>query len=508
MILRIEKEKLLISKPWFGYVTVFVLSAALYIATCAPNVLWQDSGLFQYRIWHNDLQGKLGLALSHPLYIMIGILVKYIPLGNFAHRINLISAISAAIAVANLFLLMRLWLGKSLPAMVSAITLAVSWTFWQHAVIAEVYTLYAAQMLAELIVLLMFIRSRRVGYLFLLALFNGLAIANHMWGVFGFACYTVFLIHLLIRKNITIKIFAIAVVIWIIGALPYEFLVIKSFFATGDFFGTISSALFGGGWQGTVANTSISTKIIFENIVFIVLNFPTPSALLIFVGIRSFRSKLPGKAFGNIIIALAILYFVFAFRYTVPDRFAFFLPFYCFAAIFAGIGADCFFQQLANKKWIYLVLFFSMTPAVVYFFTPTIARKYYKSLGHRRQRPYRDEYDYFLKPWKTGYRGAERFATETLETVEQGGVIYAYTTDVHAILVLQETQAIRSDVMTVSDYDASVGAEILNEQAFEKWVKERPVYCASPFKSYCPDWMLENYEFEQTWPIYKVVRKK
>ena len=508
MILRIEKEKLLISKPWFGYLTVFVLSAALYITTCAPSVLWQDSGLFQYRIWHNDLQGDLGLALAHPLYIMIGILVKSIPLSNFAHRINLISAISGAIAVANLFLLMRLWLGKNLPAMVSAITLAVSWTFWQHAAIAEVYTLYAAQMLAELIVLIMFIRTRKVGYLFLLALFNGLSIANHMWAAFGFACYTVFLIHLLIRKNITIKNLALIIAIWIIGALPYEFLIIKSFFTTGDFFGTISSALFGGGWQGGVTNTSISTKIIAENIVFIALNFPTPGALLILAGICTFRTKLPSKAFGNIIIALAILYFTFAFRYTVPDRFAFFLPFYCFAAIFAGIGADWFFQRMTNKKWIYMVLCFAMTPAIVYFFTPDIARKYYKSLGQRRQRPYRDEYDYFLKPWKTGYRGAERFAKEALELAEQNAVIYAYTTDVHAILVIQETLAIRGDVMVISDHDASIGAEELNEQAFEKWVKERPVYCASPFKGYCPDWMLENYDFQQTWPIYKVMRKK
>ena len=60
-----EKEKHLISKPWFGYLAVFIISAALYTATCAPTVLWQDSGLFQYRIWHNDLQGNLGLALAH-----------------------------------------------------------------------------------------------------------------------------------------------------------------------------------------------------------------------------------------------------------------------------------------------------------------------------------------------------------------------------------------------------------------------------------------------------------
>lgn len=503
----IEKEQNLISKPWFGYLAVFIISAALYTVTCTPTVLWQDSGLFQYRIWHNDLQGDLGLALAHPLYIIIGIGVKLIPLGSFAYRINLISAFAAALAVANLFLLMRLWLGKALPALVSSVTLAVAWTFWQHAVIAEVYTLYAAQMLAELIVLLMFVRTKKTGYLYLLALLNGLAVANHMWASFGFVCYAVFLIFLLAQKNITIKTLAVAAALWIVGALPYEYLIIKNIFITGDFAGTISSALFGIQWQDEVASSVINSKIIFENFIFIALNFPTPNVLLIFVGIRAFRRKLPSRAFGNIIVALAVLYFVFAFRYNVPDRFAFFLPCYCFAAMFVGIGADYLFQRLTNRKWIYLTLCFAMIPAVVYFFTPALGRKYYKALGQRRQRPYRDEYEYFLKPWKTGYRGAEKFAKEILEAAEPNAAIYSYPTDSHTFLVLQEAEGIRTDVMVVSDFDSSIGAEQLNEQNFAKWVKERPTYCVSPIEGYCHQWMLNNYEFQKIGPLYKAVPK-
>ena len=169
------------------YLIVLAGAGTLYAISCAPAILWQDSGLFVYRIWHNDLQGDLGLALAHPLYIMIGIAVKHIPLGDLAYRVNLISVCCGAVAVANLFLLLRLWLGKNLPAIIGAVTLAVSWNFWQHAVIAEIYTLYTAQMLAELIMLLLYIRTKRVRYLYLLGLFNGLAIANHMWGVFGLA---------------------------------------------------------------------------------------------------------------------------------------------------------------------------------------------------------------------------------------------------------------------------------------------------------------------------------
>ena len=90
-----------------GYFVVLLAAAVLYIATCAPGPLWQDGGMFQYRIWYNDIEGNLGLALSHPLYHIIGIVVKYIPLGEFAYKINLISAVAAAFTIANLFLLLR-----------------------------------------------------------------------------------------------------------------------------------------------------------------------------------------------------------------------------------------------------------------------------------------------------------------------------------------------------------------------------------------------------------------
>ena len=76
-----------------SYAAVLLAALVLYAATCAPGPLWQDSGVYQYRIWHNDIEGKLGLALSHPLYHITGIIVKYIPFGEFAYRVNLISAI-------------------------------------------------------------------------------------------------------------------------------------------------------------------------------------------------------------------------------------------------------------------------------------------------------------------------------------------------------------------------------------------------------------------------------
>jgi hypothetical protein len=489
------------------YLMVLAGAGVLYAFTCAPAVLWQDSGLFVYRIWHNDLEGNLGLALAHPLYIMLGIVAKYIPFGDMAYRINLLSAVCGAIAIANLFLLLRLWLDRTLPAVIGAVTLAVSWTFWQHAVIAEAYSLYAAQMFGELIVLLQYVRTKRVGYLYLLGLFNGLAIANHLWGSFGFVCYTVFLIAILARREIHLKHFVITVCLWIIGAMPYEYLVIKNIILSGDIQGTLSSAAFGNGWQGTVLNANISSKIIMENVIFILLNFPTPNFILFFTGLYFLRHSARSRSFGIILLMLTVLHFVFAFRYTVPDRYAFFLPFYCFAAIFIGLGADVFFRRYSHKVLIAAVFILALLPIATYSVTPEFARRYYKPLGQRRQRPYRDEYKYFLQPWKTGYRGAERFAKEALDIVEENAVIYAYTTDVHALLYLQEVRGKRTDVRITSGHDNSKHAPIFNSDTVADLMDNSSLYVSTTFKGYCPDFLLENHDFINKGILYKVVEK-
>jgi hypothetical protein len=487
------------------YLVVLAGAGVLYVFTCAPSVLWQDSGLFVYRIWHNDIQGNLGLALSHPLYIIIGIAVKHIPLGDLAWRINLISVVFGAATIANLFLLIWMWFGRVWPALIGTVTLAVSWTFWQQAVIAEVYTPYTALLSAELIMLLRYTQTRRPGYLYLLGLFNGLGIAVHMWAVFGFACYTVLLAVLLVRKQVILKHLGVTAALWVIGALPYEYLIIRNIILTGDVQATLFSAVFGNMWYERVLNVSISLRIVFENVIFILLNFPTPNFVFFFVGLWTLRKKGPSRSFSNIVLALLILHFLFAFRYTVPDRYVFFLPFYCFAAMLIGLGADVILRRYSHKVLVLIMVAFVLLPIPIYYITPGVARKMYKPLGQRRQRPYRDEYDYFLQPWKTGYKGAERFAKEALDMVEKDAIIYADTTTVHALLYMQQVKDKRSDVRIVSAKDKGENAPVLNEDTVAGLINGSVLYVVSPVPGYCPQFLLERYEFKEVGVLWKVI---
>ncbi|MHC4462122.1 MAG: protein O-mannosyl-transferase family [Planctomycetota bacterium] len=463
-----------------GYIAVLLAAAVLYVASCAPGPLWQDSGMYQYRIWHNDIEGKLGLALSHPLYHIIGIIVKYIPLGEFAYRINLISAIAAAFTIANLFLLLRLWLKSLLPAIVGALTLALSHTFWRHAVIAEDYTLYTALLLAELLMLLQYVKTKRILFLYLLGLFNGLAIANHMWAAIAFACYLTFLAALLVQKQIRLSHLGVIAGLWVIGAAPYEYLIIKNIVQTGDFTAILTSALFGNEWRGDVLNTSLSAGLVKENLIFLAYNFPTPNCLLFFGGLYGLKKVSPSRGFKNILLALLIFFFIFAFRYTVPDRYAFFIPFYCLVSILIGVGFNLLIT-LPNRdtlRWIVLAL--ALLPVPAYIIAPIVAQRMQLNISTRADIPHRNDYTWFLRPWKTGYRGAEKFADEVFKELEPNAVVYADNTMVYPLLYMQEVRSKRVDIRIISEYASSEGLPILSEKSIEQWLSEGDVYTVSP----------------------------
>ncbi|MBW8042390.1 MAG: DUF2723 domain-containing protein [Planctomycetes bacterium] len=462
-----------------SYLAVLLAAVVLYAATCASGSLWQDSGVYQYRIWHNDIEGELGLALSHPLYHIIGIGVKYIPIGEFGHRINLISAFAGAFAVANLFLLLRLWLKKNSPAILGAITLALSHTFWRHCVIAEDYTLYAALLLAELLMLLQYVKTKRVVFLYFLGLFNGLAIATHMFASIGFACYAVFLIVLLVQKHIRLRDLGVIVGLWVIGAAPYEYLFITKYIQTGDFSATLSSALFGERWQSDVFNMGLSARLIKENVILLVYNFPTPNVIFFFAGIYGLKKLSPGRGFKNILLALLALFFVFAFRYTVPDRYAFFIPFYCLVCILFGVGFHLLISLSTHKVLAYLVFIFAVLPIPIYIIAPAAAEKMQFGLPTRGDIPYRNDYRWFLRPWKTGYRGAERFADKVFSKLESGAVVYADITMVYPLLYAQQVKGKRADIRIISQNASSEGLPVLSEKPLETWLSEGEVYAVS-----------------------------
>lgn len=171
---------------------------ALYTWTLAPTVLAGDGGEFQF------VPYLLGVAHStgYPLYTMLGWLWSHLlPLGDVAYRLNLFSALGAALAMALLYPAARSLLRQAIPALsplvrrllaiLATATFAVTPTLWSQAIIAEVYGLHTVFIVLLLYLILTWSERRRAAslqrtgrpggrfHLLLTAFCFGLSLAHH-----------------------------------------------------------------------------------------------------------------------------------------------------------------------------------------------------------------------------------------------------------------------------------------------------------------------------------------
>jgi hypothetical protein len=127
-----------------------VAAFILYLLTLAPTVLEADGGEFQFVPWLPGIAHPTG----YPLYTLLGWAWTHVFLvGEVAWRMNLLSAIFAAVTVGVTYGVGRQLLDAAFPytpylariiaALMAAATFAVTPTFWSQAVIAEVYAFHA-----------------------------------------------------------------------------------------------------------------------------------------------------------------------------------------------------------------------------------------------------------------------------------------------------------------------------------------------------------------------------
>ncbi len=462
------------------YALLFLSMLGLYFLTFAPGLVWQDSGMIQYRIWENDIKGDLGLALSHPLYYIVSIMFKFIPWLNYPLKVNLVSPVASAFAVANIFLLIKLLLKSSAAALIGALSLAMAHTFWRHATIPETYNLYTGLFVLELVLLYLFIDKGERKFIYGLFFVNGLSIATHMFGILPLAVYLLLLVYFLKERKINFKHILIIGLSWAIGSSPYLYLIVNQLVSTGDLAGTISSALFGDAWKANVLNAKVTGKILLQNILFSGLNFPTPNIFLAFAGLVYLKKYTDNRVFTVTIYALAAIFLSFASRYTVVDRYAFFIPFYCMTAIFIGVGAKWILDKFyESKKLAAVILTFTFFTVPVYFAAPVAAKMAGFSLGTRGDIAYRDDYQWFLQPWRTGYMGADKYAKQVLTTLKPGSVVIADGTTLYPLALTQQVKGIGENVIIYSSHGSFNTADDYSMEFLMDKAREKKLYATT-----------------------------
>ncbi len=187
-----------------------LISGAAYVRTLAPGVVAGNSAEYQY------VAPILGIAHStgYPLYTLLGKAFTLLPIGSVAYRMNLLSAVAAAVAVATVYALVLRLTGRRMLGVAAALAFAFAASFWSAALIAEVHTLNVAFIALDVVLLLRW--STRQGTLprsevawpelRLFALMYGLSLAHHRMALLlapAFAVYIVLVLTAPRRSPIT-----------------------------------------------------------------------------------------------------------------------------------------------------------------------------------------------------------------------------------------------------------------------------------------------------------------
>jgi len=174
----------------------FAASFSVYLFTLAPTITFGDSGELVTAAY------TLGNAHppGYPLWLILAKLFSFIPLGDVAYRLNLMSALLDAVAIGVLTLTIARTIPKvcarvipreafesPVAAMIvgsaattASLVFAFSPSFWHQSVIAEVYALNNLLVCLILLFLMLWAENpKNNGFLFAVSFLFGAGQANH-----------------------------------------------------------------------------------------------------------------------------------------------------------------------------------------------------------------------------------------------------------------------------------------------------------------------------------------
>jgi hypothetical protein len=483
---------------WAGKLGIFTLVFAFYLYTLAPSVNWADGARIQmdavlggssYASFeeladiHTDGLpfDRLGVAAwDHPLYVMLGRLFLFLPIGEPAYRLNWMSAFIGALGVAVVYALGVYLTGNRFAALLGGLALAVSHTFWFHAVTTEVYTLHLLLMAIEIGLALHWVNDRRPIDLTLFALVAGLGIANHRLFAITSIVSAVYMLLTWARELSESRRLSLA------G--------LRDRFAGSQFFGraALPMAAFVSGfapwWVQFIRMSRIlgapltlrlaftfsliekrlsiaSWTVLFENLgIYLAWLLYQFMPLGVGLGVYGFYQMWRARpALGKFLIALFVAYVAFSANFSIADQFSHHLSSFLvfdFGLIWGLSSLIRSLEERFSSRWSavgmhasLLVLVLALPP-LVYTLIPAALRRaaiteadfgiYQIGLGVR------DTFDYFLNPNKRGDDSAARFGRSTLEQLPSHAIVFTpKTSEQEAYVVLryfQLVEGMRPDV--------------------------------------------------------------
>lgn len=483
-------------------------AAGLYLVTMAPGMLWGDSGDAQIRVLIGAITDARELARAHVPYYAVAIALHRLTGADAAWIANLVSALAGAITVANFAWLLTHFVRARAALIAGTALLALSHTLWQLSTGAEVVTFSTMCLSFELAAVVSYLAARKPHWLVLAALANGIGWSTHNLGMLTWPAYAV-LIVLEWRRRPPARVLAAAGAAWLVGVLPLVVLTASECLRSGSVGDTVRSLLVGR-YSRQVFSTHLGPGTLVRVLGYVALNFPTPLVLLAPWGWWRLRRLTPPGSWWVLTIASGT-YVLFAARYKVPDQYTFFAHAYLFLVLFAAAGVEGLLDRWPSRRVVAAVLILSALGPAAYAVAPAIARAIpaTRALLPAREIPYREPYSWFLRPWRTGYRGAERYARDVFVVLPADAVLLTDEMMRPPLIYLQGRDRLRHDV-TVPESRYPLPWHQRTEfgpDAADVLIDARLLFCGTTNATSFPPWFVtEHLRFEPVGAVFRITR--
>ena len=344
---------------------VATIAFIAYSRTLLPGVDMGDTGSFQASI----LWPEVSARQAYPLYYGLGApFVKAVSLGNPARGLNLFSAVFGAAAVGLLTFLCSLITDSLAAGIAAGLLLAFSYTFWTQAIIAEVYTLHLALVLACCVALYAYARRPSRGRLAVFFVVYALSFGNHLSMILLFVPFAVFLLQVTPDRRTLFAppTIALAVGIAALGALQYwpnfraTFYTLHGPVPWSDRFAIFWFDTTKADWRETmvlgVGGNQLASRIgmwWFDAR----QQFGIIGVLLAAIG--AVRLWMLSRPWATLVVLAYAINTIFAFTYNVGDTHVFYLPSHLFAALAAGAALSPVARPFTVRALIPLVFLYA-----------------------------------------------------------------------------------------------------------------------------------------------------
>ena len=500
----------------FNSLFILLISFSFYLYTLAPTIIGGDSSAFCLSA--NNFSLSLGNADDHPLYLILGKLFSLLPF-EYSYSLNLMSAVFGSLTVFLVFLVIRHITHSNPAAFFGSLSLMVSHAFWQHSVIAEVYTLHTFFLALLIYITLVWLHSDFYKYLFALVFLLGFL--NHKILILTLPAFLFYMFshidgrkkRLLLRTTTVLIAFILLGSVWLV-VYRYSFLMMY-----------LGSILSGsppiahyleppGDWPGFFQEL----KFYF---LYLIYQYPFFYVPLGVVGLlRFFRNDKSTAFFLLLIMVFNGLFFLKTTSWPSygGTKYTFYITDYLIFSIFLGYGSLSLFSWLdsflgrfkptsgtpgmKSAIIISVVLLLIVTTVGFYSIMPGLASSLNIDLLNARTLAYRDNNTFFLNPNKRGYFGDRILGEKILDLAQKDSVIFADFTPYTILKYLTEIENKRPDVLLIHSKKDPIIMFI------DKIRQDRPntcFYIADNNSYYDLSGVKEKYLLKKAGPLFEIV---